>query len=172
MDFDLDLTGFSTDELDALVLDDDLGVEVQQQKDESQQEYEDDEFTDEEAEDDSGVSDLYTHKVASPVYEIKGECPEIETIYNKEKYKELVSAIEKSGASEDVKLFLNYAATRHIKFNYEKIAEFYAHQSKEVQELMESSALVIIDFDKAIENGLVQLSSDLIKIMESQKDEE
>ena len=168
--FDLDLTGFSADELDALTLDDELETGDQEHDEiESQQGYERDEFSED---DEDGVTDLYTHKTASPVYTIKGDCPELGEIYDKEKYKALVSAIEQSNVSEDIKLFLNYAATRHIKFNYEKIAEFYAHQNKEVQALMENSALVIIDFDKAIENGFVKLSSDLIKIMESQKNEE
>jgi ParB-like chromosome segregation protein Spo0J len=39
--------------------------------------------------------------------------------------------------------------------------DFYAHSSKEIQELMEDSALVIIDFDKAIEKGYVKLTKDI-----------
>lgn len=46
-------------------------------------------------------------------------------------------------------------------FNYELIADYYAHSNKEVQALMEALALVIIDFDKAIELGFVQLSDDI-----------
>ena len=41
---------------------------------------------------------------------------------------------------------------------YEKIADYYAHSEKNVQELMEDSALVIIDFDSAITKGFVKLS--------------
>ena len=51
---------------------------------------------------------------------------------------------------EKEKQFLMAAASRHIVFHYSKIANFYAHSSKECQELMEKSALVIIDFNKAI----------------------
>ena len=39
------------------------------------------------------------------------------------------------------------AATRHIVFNYQMLAEFYSQADKKVQELMEESGLVIIDFD-------------------------
>ena len=46
---------------------------------------------------------------------------------------------------------------------HQSIADFYAHSNKEVQDLMEESALVIIDFDKAIENGYVKLSKELEK---------
>ena len=50
-------------------------------------------------------------------------------------------------------------------FDYGKIAEYYAHASKDVQELMERSALVIIDFDNAIANGYAQLKSDIYQQM-------
>ena len=42
-----------------------------------------------------------------------------------------------------------------------KIADYYAHASKEMQELMEMSALVIVDFDKAYQNGYMKLAYDL-----------
>lgn len=61
------------------------------------------------------------------------------------------------------------AATRHIVFNYERIADYYASASKEVQELMEQSALVIIDFDKAIEQGFVQLNDKMRMLYEQEK---
>lgn len=48
------------------------------------------------------------------------------------------------------------AASRHVVFRYDRIAEYYCHAPKEVQELMEESALVIIDFDDAIEGGYVR----------------
>ena len=45
--------------------------------------------------------------------------------------------------------------------NYQLIADYYSHSSKEMQKLMEDSALVIIDFEKAIELGYVQLSKEI-----------
>jgi hypothetical protein len=53
------------------------------------------------------------------------------------------------------------AASRHTIFNYEKIANFYAHSTKECQELMEKSALVIVDYEQAIKNGFVLLTSQI-----------
>ena len=58
------------------------------------------------------------------------------------------------------------AATRHLQFNYSLIAEYYAHQDKEMQELMEDSALVIIDFDDAIKKGYTLLLDRFGKIEE------
>lgn len=109
--------------------------------------------------DSEGVGDNnYSRKIEAPKYEVKGEKPEIVELYSAEKYTELCQKIEGSGVPEDIKKFLLVAASRHIVFNYGNIAEYYAHAPKEVQELMEESALVIIDFDKAIELGFVKLS--------------
>jgi dTDP-glucose 4,6-dehydratase len=55
--------------------------------------------------------------------------------------------------------------------NYEKIANFYAHSSKECQELMECNALVIIDFNKAIENGFVKLTEEINEMFDTPRDE-
>ena len=46
-------------------------------------------------------------------------------------------------------------------FNYSKIADYYAHSNKEMQQIMEQLALVIIDFNKAIEYGFVKLQKDI-----------
>lgn len=99
----------------------------------------------------------YTTKINIPQYEIKGEEPQIEELYDNTKYEELLDNIKKSNVTEEQKQFLINAATRHFGFNYSKIAEYYAHQDKEMQELMEQSALVIIDFDDAIKNGYAEL---------------
>ena len=70
----------------------------------------------------------------------------------------MIRRINSSNVSDAEKEFLRLAATRHIVFNYERIADYYASANKEMQELMEQSALVIIDFDRAIELGFVQLN--------------
>ena len=41
-----------------------------------------------------------------------------------------------------------------------------------MQELMESSALVIIDFNKAIENGFTRFKNDICEIMLEDTDDE
>lgn len=106
----------------------------------------------------------YTRKVSAPVYEPTGPKPEIEEMFNDEKTRDLLYGIEGSGLSDEEKRFLTLAAGRHTVFNFEVIANYYAHASKECQELMEDSALVIIDFEKAIENGYVKMSDKLSEI--------
>ena len=77
-----------------------------------------------------------------------------------------MKAINESNVTDDEKAFLRYAASRHLVFNYSKIADYYAHATPEMQELMEQSALVILDIDDAIANGYVKLSKDIEKLLE------
>lgn len=100
----------------------------------------------------------YTMKTNIPQYEIKGECPDLSELVDTSKTKELLQRIKESDVPDDVKKFLRLGAYRHLRFNYSKIAEYYAQADKETQELMEDSALVIIDFEDAIAKGYVQLS--------------
>ena len=122
-------TGFDGDALDELISDAKKDKELQ------------DEF------------DKYTQSIKAPHYEIVGEQPLISELCDLTKYSKLVAEIEKAKVPSEVSEFLIAAATRHIVFNYQKIAEFYPHQTAKIQKLMESSALVIIDAQDAIANG-------------------
>ena len=106
----------------------------------------------------------YTRKIEAPIYEPSNDKPKYSDMYDMSKYDNLVSEIEESNISDDDKKFLKMAAARHIIFNFENIADFYAHSDKVVQKLMEDSALIIIDFNKAIELGFVKLSNDISNI--------
>jgi len=139
--FDLDLTGFAADEIAELL------------------------STDED-EDDS----KYSKKIDAPVYEPTGDCPPIVELYDKVKYEELTAKIyQDDSIDSEIKDFLLAAAARHIRFDFEQIAEFYAHAPPDLQQLMEDSALVIVDFDKAIASGYVKLSKNISEIYTSEK---
>lgn len=110
----------------------------------------------------------YSQKIATPIYEITGETPEVSDLFNAVKYRELLRDIETDGSiTEEEREFLILAASRHIVFNYRNIAEYYAAASPAMQGLMEDSALVIIDVNSAIENGFAKLA----KTIESMHDE-
>ena len=113
----------------------------------------------------------YTSKGETIYYEVKGLKPEIEELVDDSKTKQLVEEIEASKLPKKEKEFLIKAAQRHLVFNYSKIAEYYAHASKEMQELMEKSALVIIDYDKAVANGFVELSKTIERLMKEAKED-
>jgi hypothetical protein len=112
--------------------------------------------------DDAGEGDAgltYTNKVEAPVYRPTGEKPPVGKLFDLTKYRTLCTVIDAAEhLGEDEKAFLKFAASRHIVFSYQDIAEYYAHAPKETQALFEQSALVIIDFGKAIENGFVRLT--------------
>lgn len=109
----------------------------------------------------------YTDKIVVPTYEPNGDKPDIEDMYDMEKVNELMKAINKSKISEKEKEFLKIASYRHIVFDYSNIAEYYAQSEKKVQELMEESALVLIDFDKALASGFVDFTIDTMESNEN-----
>ena len=103
----------------------------------------------------------YTNKIIAPVYEPKGERPPLSALIDRDKTQELIEGIDAADLPDDVKEFLRLAAERHTVFNFRQIAEYYCHADAVLQDLMERSGLVIIDFNKAIEYGFVHLTERL-----------
>lgn len=133
-DLDLDITGFDEDELDDL-------LETPGAEDED---------------------DIYTDKIESPVYEPTGPEPPLADCYDAERFEELRERVAEADIPEDVRQFFHLAAHRHIVFDYENIAEWYAHQDPEVQAVAEALTLVIIDYDQAIEQGFIDFAEDTL----------
>lgn len=137
LDFNLELTGFDKTELDSFTNVNDVLI-----------------------------GNKYSEKIATPIYEPTGVHVSLEDCIDLQKYNKLLERIDKSEISVSEKDFLRHAASRHVSFNYQKIAEYYANKaSAEMQELMENSCLVIIDVDNAIENGFVKLTEHVADIM-------
>lgn len=111
----------------------------------------------------------YSRKIESPVYQITGAEPAITECVSIENVQRLLDEIDKSTVSDAQKEMLRICAYRHARINFENMAEYYAHQDKEMQELMENNALVIIDFDKAIERGFVDMTKKLLKLIPEHK---
>lgn len=118
---------------------------------------------------DNTVESKYSINVNIPQYLPNNECPKLYECFNTKKYDKLVSDIKSSKVSDEEKNFLLLAATRHLVFNYAKIADYYSHASKEMQELMESSALVILDFEDALANGYIELTDRIHQIAKQSK---
>jgi hypothetical protein len=111
----------------------------------------------------------YTPKTQAPVYEPTGEKPSIDELCDSARAEKLLADIDKSDAPEAVKKFLRAAAYRHVVFNFEKVANFYAHSDAKCQRLMEDSALVIVDFNRAVEMGYARLSERLSETYAEEK---
>jgi len=117
--------------------------------------------------------EAYTRKIEAPTYEPSATKPSVAELFHSEKTERLLAAIEQADIEKDAKALLIAAAHRHTVFDFGKIADFYAHSEPEVQRLMEDSTLVILDFNKAIEQGYVRLSESIRKTyMQDNGDEE
>lgn len=117
-----------------------------------------------------GNDTKYSRAIRVPQYEPSAVKPKLEECFMTDKYRELMGHINNSSVSDEEKAFLKFAASRHIVFNYSKIADYYAHANVEMQELMEESALVILDMDDAIANGYVALSEKMKQLIEEEKE--
>jgi len=110
-----------------------------------------------------GEDDNYSRNIEAPIYEPKGDKPKLQELFDDTKSKKLIAEIKEADLSKEEKEFLIIAARRHTVLNYKRIADYYAHSDKDVQKLMEDSALIIIDFNRAIELGYVKLSEEVAK---------
>ena len=115
---------------------------------------------------------VYTKEINIPHYEITGECPLLTDLVKEDKTNQLIEKINNSNIPTGIKEFLIKASYRHLAFNYQNIAEYYAHADKEVQELMEESALVIIDYDNAIRNGYIQIKNSINEMIQEELENE
>lgn len=113
----------------------------------------------------------YSRKIETPIYEPKNKKPHILELVDTRKTYRLIQKIQASNVDEYEKRFLLEAAHRHSVFNYQAIADYYSHSSREMQELMEESALVIIDFEKSIEHGFIQLNEKMKRLYERELQE-
>jgi hypothetical protein len=123
-------------------------------------------------ESDEEAENPYTDKVTVPPYEVTGPKPDLSEIYDDSKCRKLLGGIDAADMLDDEKHFLRAAAYRHVVFNFQEIANYYAHSSVDVQQLMEDSALVIVDFDKAIQNGWTRLGHALDAVYADEKEPE
>ena len=107
------------------------------------------------------TEEKYSKKIEAPVYEPTHAKPHLLTLCDPSKTKAMIKVIDDANIPEEEKVFLRLAATRHTVFHYERIADYYAHSGPEMQAAMELLALVIIDFNSAIERGFVKLCADI-----------
>lgn len=107
----------------------------------------------------------YSRKIETPIYEPTGPKPSVGALFDDTKTQELIRGIEAAeGLTDDERDFLIIAAQRHTVLHFGNVAEYYAHADSGLQTLMEDSALVIIDFDRAIELGYVRVADRIAEL--------
>lgn len=118
------------------------------------------------------TDNTYVKNIDIPHYTPSDEPVSIHDCYDTGKYEELLQRISEANLPDEERSFLMLAASRHIVFNYKRIADYYASASPKMQRLMEDSALVIIDVNDAIAKGYARLQSYLDEIEERERGEE
>lgn len=98
------------------------------------------------------------------IYTPKEKISNLSEIYDADKYYKLINKIEKSNVDKDVKEFLKLTATRFIRYNFKKIADYYCALPLETQKLFEENKLVIIDDNHTIENAVNKLHNRITEL--------
>ena len=100
---------------------------------------------------------IYKPRMANP--------PAVSSLYNDAKLKALLAQIDALQLPQDLAYFFRLAAHRFVRFRFDLIAEYYAHASEDIKQIMRELVLVIVDHDDAIEDGVLKLSKELIRLV-------
>lgn len=91
----------------------------------------------------------------------------IESMLDISEYNKLLDSIDSSDLSDSQKSFLKLAATRFIRFNYAKIADYYCSIDDTImKDFIEKLHLVVVDKDSAIKNGYFEYFEEYSKLVE------
>ena len=99
-----------------------------------------------------------------PFYTPSEITPSVFELANLDKTKELIDKINDLEIEEDLKEVLRIRASFFTDFNFQKIADFYANQDKEVQEVFKDLGMVILAPKEALEKGFIELSENVMEL--------
>lgn len=103
----------------------------------------------------------YTGKFSIPPFEPSDADYSLNDCIDVDRYVELLKSINQSLKDKEITeseaRFLKICASRWIKFHYSKVAQWYATKaSSAMKDLLEKSAMILIDLDKATEYGIIK----------------
>ena len=109
----------------------------------------------------SATEEKYTTKYTIPPFEPSDADYSLNDCIDVDCYVELVEAVNDSLKKGEITSaeakFLKICASRWIKFHYGKVAQWYATKaSPAMKDLLEKSAMVLLNLDKAVEYGIVK----------------
>lgn len=112
----------------------------------------------------------YSRKIEAPDYEPTGRNVQVSELYDESKTQRLIAEINAMKVNAEIKKMLVAGAQRFTRFDFRNVAEWYSQQEDEsVKAMMRKMAMVIVDFDEAVENGFVRLCEELIKEYEDEQ---
>ena len=108
----------------------------------------------------------YTPLIRGLIYEPRmATPPEVSRLYDDTKLQALLSRIDSAQLPDELAYFLRLAAYRFVRFRFDLIAEYYAHASEEIRQMMRELVLVIVDHDDAIAAGVLRLTENLVRLI-------
>ncbi len=108
----------------------------------------------------------YTRNINDIYYEPSDVTPAISECISTERYDSFVSKINSlSGITEEERRLLKLSATRFIEYRYDKIADLYASSEGALRETMQELALVIVDFEESIRQGITRIKDFAIDVI-------
>ena len=110
---------------------------------------------------DLNEQDLFDIEI--PFYTPSETQPEINELANLDKTKSLIEKINLLEVDDELKEILKIRASFFTDFNFQKIADYFHKENKEVQEIFKDLGLVILAPKEALEKGFIELSNFLIE---------
>lgn len=110
---------------------------------------------------DLNEQDLFDTEI--PFYTPSETQPEINELANLDKTKSLIEKINLLEVDDELKEILRIRASFFTDFNFQKIADYFHKENKEVQEIFKDLGLVILAPKEALEKGFIELSNFLIE---------
>lgn len=110
---------------------------------------------------DLNEQDLFDIEI--PFYTPSETQPEINELANLDKTKSLIEKINLLEVDNELKEILKIRASFFTDFNFQKIADYFHKENKEVQEIFKDLGLVILAPKEALEKGFIELSNFLIE---------
>jgi hypothetical protein len=90
--------------------------------------------------------------------------PEIFELANLDKTKDLIKKIDLLKVDESLKEILKIRASFFTDFNFQKIADYFYKENKEVQDVFKDLGLVILAPKEALERGFIELSENVFEL--------
>jgi hypothetical protein len=107
-------------------------------------------------------NDLFDIEI--PFYTPSEIKPEISELANLDKTKDLIKKIELLNIDENLKDILKIRASFFTDFNFQKIADYFYKENKEVQDVFKDLGLVILAPKEALERGFIELSESVFEL--------
>jgi hypothetical protein len=107
-------------------------------------------------------NDLFDIEI--PFYTPSEIKPEISELANLDKTKDLIKKIELLNIDENLKDILKIRASFFTDFNFQKIADYFYKENKEVQDVFKDLGLVILAPKEALKRGFIELSESVFEL--------